>query len=45
MGALHVGHEKLIQTAKKECGTVVVSIFVTLCNSGQRKIIRDIRGR
>lgn len=28
MGALHAGHEKLIETARRECGTVVVSIFV-----------------
>jgi pantoate--beta-alanine ligase len=28
MGALHAGHRKLIETAKKECGFVVVSIFV-----------------
>lgn len=28
MGALHAGHERLIQTARKECKTVVVSIFV-----------------
>jgi pantoate--beta-alanine ligase len=28
MGALHAGHEKLIETARRESGTVVVSIFV-----------------
>jgi pantoate--beta-alanine ligase len=28
MGALHAGHERLIQTARAECDTVVVSIFV-----------------
>jgi pantoate--beta-alanine ligase len=28
MGALHAGHEKLIETARGECATVVVSIFV-----------------
>lgn len=28
MGALHAGHEKLIETARRECTTVVVSIFV-----------------
>ena len=28
MGALHSGHEALIETARKECGVVVVSIFV-----------------
>jgi pantoate--beta-alanine ligase len=28
MGALHAGHAALIQTARKECGYVVVSIFV-----------------
>ena len=28
MGALHAGHEKLIETAGRECTTVVVSIFV-----------------
>src|SRR6267142_1194210 len=27
MGALHIGHEKLIQRAKKDCGVVVVSVF------------------
>jgi len=28
MGALHAGHEKLIETARRDSGTVVVSIFV-----------------
>jgi pantoate--beta-alanine ligase len=28
MGALHAGHERLIQTARAECETVAVSIFV-----------------
>jgi pantoate--beta-alanine ligase len=28
MGALHAGHESLIQTARRESGVVVVSIFV-----------------
>jgi pantoate--beta-alanine ligase len=28
MGALHAGHENLIETARRECRTVVVSIFV-----------------
>jgi pantoate--beta-alanine ligase len=28
MGALHDGHEKLIEIARRECATVVVSIFV-----------------
>jgi pantoate--beta-alanine ligase len=28
MGALHAGHASLIQRARQECGTVVVSIFV-----------------
>jgi pantoate--beta-alanine ligase len=28
MGALHAGHQKLIETAKKECGFVALSIFV-----------------
>lgn len=28
MGALHAGHERLIQTARTECETVAVSIFV-----------------
>ncbi len=28
MGALHAGHASLIQHARRECGTVVVSIFV-----------------
>ena len=28
MGALHAGHVKLIETARNECGFVVVSIFV-----------------
>jgi pantoate--beta-alanine ligase len=28
MGALHAGHEKLIELARRECTTVVVSIFV-----------------
>src|SRR5437867_3635363 len=28
MGALHVGHSKLIETARQECDFVVVSIFV-----------------
>jgi pantoate--beta-alanine ligase len=28
MGALHVGHQRLIETAKQESGAVVVSIFV-----------------
>ncbi len=28
MGALHAGHARLIETARRECGVVVVSIFV-----------------
>jgi len=28
MGALHAGHRQLIETARRECGFVVVSIFV-----------------
>ena len=28
MGALHIGHEKLMETARRECGLVVVTIFV-----------------
>src|SRR5262249_15267104 len=28
MGALHAGHQRLIEMAKRECGFVVVSIFV-----------------
>lgn len=28
MGALHAGHASLIQRARQECGTVVVSVFV-----------------
>ena len=28
MGALHAGHEKLIETARRECRIVIVSIFV-----------------
>ena len=28
MGALHAGHEKLIEMARRECRTIVVSIFV-----------------
>ena len=28
MGALHAGHENLIETARRDCRTVVVSIFV-----------------
>ena len=28
MGALHTGHASLIEHARRECGTVVVSIFV-----------------
>lgn len=37
MGALHVGHEKLIQTARKECGVVVVSIFVNPLQFGPKE--------
>src|SRR4051812_19606210 len=28
MGALHAGHVRLVETAKRECGFVSVSIFV-----------------
>src|SRR6478609_7684258 len=28
MGALHAGHERLIEQARRECARVVVSIFV-----------------
>src|SRR6058998_247854 len=37
MGALHAGHEKLIQTVGKECGVVVVSIFVNPLQFGPRE--------
>jgi len=28
MGALHAGHESLLETARKECDTVVASVFI-----------------
>jgi len=37
MGALHSGHEKLIQTARQECGIVVVSIFVNPLQFGPQE--------
>src|SRR5437667_9936391 len=34
MGALHTGHEKLMETARGECGLVVVTIFVNRLQFG-----------
>jgi len=37
MGALHEGHLALIRAARKECDTVVVSIFVNALQFGPRE--------
>ena len=41
MGALHKGHESLIRSAKKDCATVVTSIFV---NPSQFEGEQDYKG-
>src|SRR5690349_6711479 len=37
MGALHAGHEQLIQTARAECDVRVVSIFVNPLQFGPKE--------
>lgn len=37
MGALHAGHEKLIETARRDSGVVVVSIFVNPLQFGPKE--------
>ncbi len=37
MGALHAGHERLIETARREVATVVVSVFVNPIQFNQRE--------
>ncbi len=41
MGALHQGHGSLIQLAVKECGTVVVSLFVNSLQFGPAEDLKN----
>jgi pantoate--beta-alanine ligase len=44
MGRLHAGHAALIETARRECGAVVVSIFVNPTQfNNQDDLARAIR--
>ena len=40
MGALHAGHRSLVERARRECATVVVSVFV---NPTQFNDTNDLR--
>ena len=40
MGALHAGHQSLIQRARRSCQTVVVSLFVNPLQFGQKEDLK-----
>ena len=41
MGALHAGHRSLVERARKECGTVVVSVFVNPTQFNDKNDLRN----
>ena len=42
MGALHAGHGRLIETARRECGCVAVSVFVNPIQFNQSRRLRTL---
>ena len=41
MGALHAGHRSLVEKARRECGTVVVSVFVNPTQFNDKNDLRN----
>ena len=41
MGALHAGHRSLVEKARKECATVVVSVFVNPTQFNDKNDLRN----
>ena len=41
MGALHAGHRSLVEKARRECATVVVSVFVNPTQFNDKNDLRN----